>query len=701
MKMRREILLCALLQRALWALQPRIFFAPRHGLHRNDESSTHPESPARLDDMVLPALSAMNGTLSWKNVMEPRTDARLAVERVHALEHVTRVERIEGVAKLGPDTYACEDSFTGLLCAQSLWLDAVDAALEEPGMPSWALARPPGHHAGYASADGFCVFNFCAAAAAYALEKLGVESVGLLDWDAHHGNGVAEYVDSEPRAVYASVHQAPLWPGTGDDDSEMGPLRNRLSAPVSRGARRLEYAESWASCIAFVGEKSPQLILVSAGFDALRSDPLAQCSLTPDDFALISRKLKEAFPDTPIVFGLEGGYSKDMGPAVAKSLSPWLPNADEEAEEESDDEQLDLVKICDVSELPEIGEMREINSSPELSSCVVCVDTAGKPHVLCDRMPPLGASTMAYGDFDPQIGCVADRATGTKFYVETGDVRGGWCPSLPRSDADESITAKQLLSVAPPVAVKEREEGIFVNRLDLESLSDSSRLLGSFGDDYKEIFQSVPTRATLDRLFRDGPVEIAVESEAGQVRAACVSSVATEDDKSRLEVGYYLVRVPNPDDPPTTATDKIIADVLHGGRLERVKRRGGVRRCAQVAAGVAVFVHPAARGRNLGEILFKQAMLACRLLGFDYMLFVERDTGSGRLVRWYEAMGFVKVPPGALPGLDRAMIGELPNPKLRPEFYDAERADDVVVRPFVTPPRPNKIGLFPNPFTSL
>lgn len=396
---------------------PRIFFAPKHAGHRNGAS--HPESPSRLDEVCVPALRGLGDALTWHEIYTSRTDARVAVERVHATEHVDRVERLHsfsGLLKLGPDTYIRKGSFDALLAAQSTWLNAVDFALAEPGRPCWALARPPGHHAGYASADGFCVFNFCAAACAYALDELGLGRVAILDWDAHHGNGVAEYVDSEPRASYASVHQAPLWPGTGDDPLDRGPLANRLSAPVPRGATGSDYAIQWQNCLDFVKQLQPDLILISAGFDALQADPLVQCALQPSDFTVLAGSLKLTFPDTPLVFGLEGGYSTVMGQAIVKSLEPWLDhNFLDPGTEAPPKQPKQYVQLCAKADVPAIGEMRRFGR------VFVCVDVAGRPHVICDKLPPLGAPVDDYGDFDAQIGCIADRASGRTAYAISSD----------------------------------------------------------------------------------------------------------------------------------------------------------------------------------------------------------------------------------------------------------------------------------------
>ena len=135
-----------------------------------------------------------------------------------------------------------------------------------------ALSRPPGHHASRHVADGFCLYNFAAGAAAYALDVLGKDWVALLDFDVHHGNGIAAYADEEARVLYASAHQAPLWPNTGDDPSDQGLLGNRLNACVKRGADAVEFCGAWDRCLKFVAERVSGhngLLVVSAGFDAV------------------------------------------------------------------------------------------------------------------------------------------------------------------------------------------------------------------------------------------------------------------------------------------------------------------------------------------------------------------------------------------------------------------------------------------------
>ncbi|KAH8050727.1 NAD-dependent histone deacetylase [Aureococcus anophagefferens] len=172
----------------------------------------HPEHPGRLDEFILPTARNLGDAVAWRELGAPRSDALDAVLRVHDGDHVARVERASGApAAARADTFVNRRSHEAFLCGVSLWLDAVDGALNRSSGVEFALSRPPGHHAGRASADGFCVYNYCAAAAAYALDVHKCDWVAILDWDAHHGNGVAAYADEDPEFATASVHQAPLW----------------------------------------------------------------------------------------------------------------------------------------------------------------------------------------------------------------------------------------------------------------------------------------------------------------------------------------------------------------------------------------------------------------------------------------------------------------------------------------------------------
>jgi len=700
----------ALFTLALSSTTTTVHFAPRHGRHALGRP--HPENPGRLDRIVVPAVEKER--VEWRRVWAKRPDAERAVRRVHDEAYVDSVkeaasslssQKATTTTFLGPDTYVVRESFEALLEAQSTWLDAVDDAATRRSS-SWALSRPPGHHASAASADGFCVFNFAAAAGAYALEEKDVDWVAFLDWDVHHGNGIAAYVDTEPRATYASVHQSPLWPGTGDDATDVGPLGNRRAVPVRRGADGREYQEAWDACLDFALNSSTTstlqrgrrgLLIVAAGFDALRDDPLAQCALEPRDFRRLSKSLRDRCAHhanvAGVVFGIEGGYSDAMGPAVAYALRPWTALLDDDDDDDDDvdlEEEADIV-VCSSNSIPPRGTQRRVLVRELGGHVCVSVDANGVAHVASSRLPGTGLPTADFGVFDPEVGQITDPTTGTKFYVETGDVRGERCPKrkLPwfffrgfggGGTANAAAQKDEKLGTAPSRRLP--DGSLVAKRSDLARLvvqeQETTRPLALA----KKAFfflAGVRSRARFEAIAATAPVVVSTTSsrkDSSEIRSAAVA-------EGGVELGYYLVRTPKASDAPTPGTDAVIADLLHAGDLAAVEKPSAASPCARVAAGVAVFVEPAARKRKLGVVLFKEAMLACRLLGFRYMLFVERDSGSGRLVRWYENMGFRKIPSGALPGLDRAMVGRLPDPDDDPAFYHADEDELLtVLKPF-------------------
>ena len=658
------LLQCALVH-AVTALHPsgvKIFYDPKHATHSNAKG--HPETPRRVDDCRR-ALERTDAT--WQYLKQARTDAEDSVRRVHSNEHISRVKRASkfyrmGRTRLAVDTYAKRGSHQTMLRAQSLWLDAVDHASSTN--LAVALSRPPGHHASRHVADGFCLYNFAAGAAAYALDVLGKDWVALLDFDVHHGNGIAAYADEEARVTYASAHQAPLWPNTGDDPSDTGLLGNRLNACVKRGADSSEFCGAWDRCLRFVADRvsgSNGLLVVSAGFDALLEDPLAQCRLRPEDYVKIGRATRDAAETlgVPVVLGLEGGYSTRVGESFAHSIRPWLGDDEEVVEVEAPPKLSKRVEVCDASKLPEPGALKCV--ATKHGPLTIATTSDGAAYALQRRLPPFGLCTSAYGDFDGQVRTVKDRGSGTKFYVDSGDVRGPWCPSilpkrplarrrrLPVAYRDATAIATARLDVVDGVVMASSDEleAILAASIKLDpKLRKRRRRRG------------LVTQRAFSKAAANDRATVSTSITKGELRTTAVTSTG-------LELGYYLVRLP---DEPTPGTDDALAAILHGGdsaRVERDSRRG----TAKVAAGVAVFVEPAARGRNIGEVLFKEAMRACRALDFRYMLFVERDGGSGKLIRWYEAMGFRVVPPDVLPGLDRAMVGYLPSDQT---FYDVE-----------------------------
>jgi acetoin utilization deacetylase AcuC-like enzyme len=183
---------------------------------------------------------------------------------------------------------------------------AVQAAgLALHGEPAFAPVRPPGHHATATRAMGFCLVNNVVVAARWALADGGVERVLIVDWDVHHGNGTQELVETDPRIRYVSLHQWPLYPGTGREE-ERG-VGNVFNVPRPPGLPAARYLADLLEAVGRATDGwSPQLLLLSAGFDALRGDPLAGFTLEPEDYATLARRFRDL--GAPIASVLEGGY---------------------------------------------------------------------------------------------------------------------------------------------------------------------------------------------------------------------------------------------------------------------------------------------------------------------------------------------------------------------------------------------------------
>jgi len=293
----------------------------------HDTGTWHPERPQRLTAIV-EALQAADWSdrLQWQDPTPLEQRAVLPwVQQVHAPEHIALVRQIaqQGGGSLDPDTPISPQSYEIALLAVSAWLDGVDRALET-GNPAFAIARPPGHHAEFDRGMGFCLFSNAAIAAHYALAQPNVNRVAILDWDVHHGNGTQSIVANNPNLAYCSLHEFPNYPGTGRAD-ERGERGNLLNIPIAAGSTLPSYQHAFEEqAIPFLTQFHPDLIVVSAGYDANRDDPLAGVSLNPQDFGIFTRYLLKL--TRCLVFGLEGGYdlntlSQSVVATIASCLS--------------------------------------------------------------------------------------------------------------------------------------------------------------------------------------------------------------------------------------------------------------------------------------------------------------------------------------------------------------------------------------------
>lgn len=269
----------------------------------------HPEKPERLN-AIASALNAASfaDRLEWRSPT-PVEEIRVigAVERVHSPQHIQAIRELaqQGGGFLDLDTPVSPHSYDVALLAVSAWLDGVDLVLAASN-PAFVLARPPGHHAERDRGMGFCLFSNAAIAAYYALEQPGINRVAILDWDVHHGNGTQAIVENHPQIAYCSLHQFPCYPGTGLA-SERGSYNNVLNLPLPPGSTIAEYQPLFESQIVpFLSDFQPDLLIVSAGYDANAADPLADMYLQPQDYGLFTQYCLRL--TRRIVFGLEGGY---------------------------------------------------------------------------------------------------------------------------------------------------------------------------------------------------------------------------------------------------------------------------------------------------------------------------------------------------------------------------------------------------------
>jgi acetoin utilization deacetylase AcuC-like enzyme len=276
----------------------------------HDPGDGHAESPARLR-AVLDALDAPRFAALARVAAAHATRAQL--ERVHDsayVDHVFASAPASGYARLDPDTVMSPGSLDAALHAAGAAAAATEAVLAGATRRAFCAVRPPGHHATRSEAMGFCLFNNAAVAAAHALEAHGLERIAIVDFDVHHGNGTQDIFWNNPRVFYASSHQIPLYPGTGAAD-EQG-CGNIANAPLPPGAGSDVFRTAWDDhLLPRLDAFRPQLVIISAGFDADARDPLAQLQVHVDDYTWITQRLCELadrHAEGRIVSMLEGGY---------------------------------------------------------------------------------------------------------------------------------------------------------------------------------------------------------------------------------------------------------------------------------------------------------------------------------------------------------------------------------------------------------
>lgn len=289
-----------------------ILFATHEAYLDHLTGSQHPERPARLGAVLEGARDA--GVADALVAIEPRMATRDELSRVHTARHLDRVENVvrAGGGRLDPDTVVSSGSWDAACRAAGAGLSAIDALRDGRGDAAFCAVRPPGHHATRDDVLGFCLLSNVAVAAA-ALADAG-ERVVIVDFDAHHGNGTQDVFIDDPRVLFVSLHQWPLYPGTGwyDEIGTGAGVGRTMNVPLPPGTTGDVYLEAIDRLIApLCRDFDPTWLLVSAGFDGHRDDPITDLGLSSGDFADITRRLLEFAPPGRRLVMLEGGYDLD------------------------------------------------------------------------------------------------------------------------------------------------------------------------------------------------------------------------------------------------------------------------------------------------------------------------------------------------------------------------------------------------------
>jgi len=312
----------------------------------------HVECPARIDESYKLLEKMKESNLI--DISEPLFRKNEAVELIKKVHDPSYVDNIEALCKTGAksidpfdvDTYISKNTFNLCVLAQSAWMDGIDFITNtiDPSSSSsssssasnkmkdatssrmaFSVTRPPGHHALHSRAMGFCIFNFAVGAAIYAQSK-GYKRIGIIDFDVHYGNGVADLVANSSDIRYTSLHQMNIFPNEGSPEYR-GLHDNILNIEVPYACQGENYLRLFQEkAIPFIKEFNPDLVIVCAGYDALASDPLADISLQPKDYNTISTIIKDSFSasTTPVLYGLEGGYDVVNLPlALRESILPF------------------------------------------------------------------------------------------------------------------------------------------------------------------------------------------------------------------------------------------------------------------------------------------------------------------------------------------------------------------------------------------
>jgi acetoin utilization deacetylase AcuC-like enzyme len=291
------------------------------------DTGTHPEQPERLRQIMARLETTGIAARCVRPTWLPASRARL--ERVHEPAHIDHIAALAsgGGGQADADTVICPASYDVALLAAGAACDAVDRVLSGETKTALCLVRPPGHHAVAERAMGFCLFNNIAIAACVARDEYHLDRVLIVDWDVHHGNGTQDAFYADGRVGFLSSHRWPFYPGTGDaDETGTGDgLGATLNLPITFGTPRATYQDRFARELEkFAARIRPQLVLVSAGFDSHRADPIGSLGLETEDFAELTKlvmNVAATHAGGRIISILEGGYNP---PVLAECVETHL-----------------------------------------------------------------------------------------------------------------------------------------------------------------------------------------------------------------------------------------------------------------------------------------------------------------------------------------------------------------------------------------
>jgi len=278
---------------------------------QHDTGPGHPECPERIPSIINGLKRIQSKNLIWKEVGS--FDEKY-IKLTHSEKYLEKINQSfpkEGLDFLDGDTIVSKGSKKAAYDAVSSIINAIDAVMNKEFNNAFCVVRPPGHHAEKEQAMGFCIFNNVAVGTTYLLEKYKLNKVAIIDFDVHHGNGTQDIFYNEKKVLYISSHQFPFYPGTGSED-ETGKYDNILNIPLKAGTGSKEFFNSYKKVYEKLSEFKPEFILLSAGFDAHKHDPLANINLESKDYYTLTKeimKIAKQICESKIVSILEGGYN--------------------------------------------------------------------------------------------------------------------------------------------------------------------------------------------------------------------------------------------------------------------------------------------------------------------------------------------------------------------------------------------------------